>query len=216
MSPRRTAGLFGVLVAAGCTPSSVAVRPVGEEAVITRRGALSARVRIPESGPGGVDLVVRARGVFLHEDPDRVVIPVEVELENRSESVMAGFDPRAALLENSDGWLSPVIPVTSESEGLRPGLPGESGADITTVPIEPGARRTFHLEFRAHGKDDPRDVVPFTLHLEVEYGRTEVPVAIHFLREVGYVPYYGWHGPYWGPYYGNPTWGWGPYGGWYW
>jgi hypothetical protein len=211
MSRRRTAALVVVLLA-GCTPSSITLRPLGEETIVTRKGGPAARVRVPEAGPGGVDLVVRSRGAFLKEDPDRVVIPVEVEVENRSESVVANFDPRAALLENADGWLSPAIPVASEA----------TGGEVTGVPIEPGARRTFHIEFRARGKDDPRDVVPFTLHLDVAYGKTELSVAVHFVRELEYVPYYyryGGYGPYWGPYYGsfygNPYWGWGPYGG-YW
>lgn len=189
------------------------MRPQGDLVVSSDREFLETRVRVPETGAGGLDVTVRCAGVFrhVHKKQKTVSVSVEVTVENRSESVTAGFDPSGATLTDGSGrHLSPVAPVVS----------GAVSSDTTTVALEPGARRTFNLDFRSEGTGDPRSVVPFSLRLPFDYGKSEVPVVVRFVRDeypygYGYPGYYEYgaypYGPGWGPgfgYYGPGWYGW--------
>jgi hypothetical protein len=197
---------------AGCAPSHVWVRPQSTDVVVSHEDThLEAFVRVPEVGAGGLDVRVWSNGAYKHSKtknaPKRVSLAVDVEVENRSESVVAKFDPQAARLFAADyGELSPVVT-------------GSASAAATTVSLLPGARRTFHLVFIAPGTKDPRELVPFSLRLVFDYGDTALPVVVRFVREYPssyyygspvYAPYYGYAPGYWGGpgFYGG--WGWGP------
>jgi hypothetical protein len=204
-------GLVFVAVLAGCAPEHLDLIPHGDVMLTPGGETIKAYVRLPETGAGGLDVMVHSRGIYRREREghESVAVPVEVIVENRSESVKGGFEPTGAQLVDSEGrrftlgW--PVV--------------ARSGSDTTAVPIEPGARRRFHLEFSTDATDDPRDVAPLTLHLVFDYGATEIPATIHFSgydRTARYRTYYyggGWYGPYWGGWGPGWGWGWGPYWG---
>lgn len=199
------------VLAAGCAPSHVAVRPQSSDLLVSKDlSTLAAFVRVPETGAGGLDVRVSSNGAFRHKHKDdkSVTLSIEVEVENRAESVTAYFDPGSATL--TAGYkrdLAPVAPVVTGSDAK--------------IAIEPGARRTFRLEFATHGTGDPRELTPFALKLVFDYGASTLPVAISFVREepiyYGYPSYYYPYDPYfypghrfgWGPgFYGGAGWGW--------
>ncbi len=201
----------------GCAPSHINVRPQSSDVLLSKgEDALVAFVRAPESGAGGLDVRVSSTGVFRHKHKGdaSVSLPVSIEVENRSETELASFDPRGVVLSGGlRRELEPIAPVGSAVSG-----------DSTAVTIEPGAKRTFHLEFSTASTGDPRELAPFTLRMTFNYGRRELPVTVSFIRheEVRYYGYpayyYGYPGGYYGyPYYGGPygRYGWGPgfYGG---
>jgi hypothetical protein len=207
-------GLVLLLVPA-CTPSHVFVRP-WKDVIVSVNEPLKTRVRVPADGSGGLDVTASSTGVFRHEHGEKEFVSLSIELgiENRSESLVARFDPLAATLIGHDGQrLTPVISTAPPS-----------ASDGSAIVIEPGGERSFHLEFRNETTDDPREIVPFTLELTLEYGRKELPVSITFVGGTyppyGYYGYYGrgYYAPYGyggGRYYGD-GWGYGPGWGPYW
>ena len=93
---------------------------------------------------------------------------------------------------------------------------GSTGtSDMTAVPIEPGARRIFTLEFRTEATGDPRELAPFAVNLVFGYGKRDLPMQVAFVREE-YPRYHGRHyHPYYQPYYdGYPAMYWRPRFGW--
>lgn len=195
---------------AGCAPSHINVRPQSSDVMVSRdEDALVAFKRIPEVGPGGLDVRVSSPGVtrHKHKGDKSVSLTVELEVENRSELMTASFDPQTVVLSTGlKRDLQPIAPVGS-------GSASDSGA----VALEPGAKRSFRFEFSTHATGDPRDLAPFTLKLMFLYGRNEYPVSVGFERErtygYGYGGYPAYYYGYPGGYYGYPYYGYGyPYG----
>jgi len=192
----------------GCAPSHVWVRPQSSDVVVSREDAqLDAFVRVPEVGSGGLDIRVWSNGATKHSKskraPKRVSLAVDLEVENRSESVAARFDPSTARI------------FAAEYGELAPVLSGSASGEPTAVPLLPGARRSFHLVFIAPGTTDPRELVPFSLRLVFDYGDSALPVVVRFVREYPPNYYYGY--PVYSPYYGYAPGYWGGpgfYGGW--
>jgi hypothetical protein len=207
-------GRLAVLVAiAGCTPSSIPARPASDELVANRYEdhGYSAIVRVPESQPGGLDVRLSCDRVVSHGKGDKtsVSIAIEIDIENRSESVTAGFDPRTANVADARRRrMTPILPASTTGS-----------SDTTTSEIAPGSRKRFHLEFATHATGDPREVLPFTFRASVEYGSRELPITVVFVREwwdqdYPYYPYYRYpYGYGYGPYGGGPGY-WGPPGYW--
>jgi hypothetical protein len=193
----------------GCAPSSIYLRPEKPELIVRAgyragRGCVAARVQVPDGVPGGLDVTVSSRGAFVreHDDETCVLVEVEVEIENRSESKPAGFYADATRLRTSQGL------------DLKPAdaIEAPSSSDATASILLPGERRHFDLVFRANGVDDPRDVAPARLRLLFSYQRIDYPETVLLIRyyperyRYGY-PYgyygagypYGYYGPYYGP-----------------
>jgi hypothetical protein len=211
------AGLVVLVAIAGCTPSSISVRPASDDLVANRYEdhGYAAVVRVPESQPGGLDVRLSCDRVVAHGKGDKksVSLAIEVDIENRSESVTAGFDPRTATVTDARRQRMTLLQPASTS----------GSSDTTTSAIAPGSRKRFHLEFASRATGDPREVLPFTFRASVEYGSRELPVTVVFVREwwdedYPYYPYYrypyGYYG-YGGAYGGGPGY-WGPPGYWGW
>ena len=205
---------------AGCAPSHISIRPQTTD-VLLSKDALAAYVRVPETGSGGLDVRVSSPGVFRHEHKSEssIALSIDIEVENRSESVTAGFDPNSIVLSGGlRRELHPVAPATSNSTAQASG-----GSDTTTVAIAPGERRAFHVDFKTRATGDPRELAPFSLQMTFDYGKREHPVTVSFVRheEVRYYGYpsyyygypYGYGYPYYDGPYGRHGWGPGFYGG---
>src|SRR5205807_3744998 len=96
---RWSASVLVVLAAAGCAPAHLAVRPRGD-LIVTEKDELETRLRVPESGAGGLDVIVHSPGASRRKSGKKkiVSVAVDVDVENRSETVIASFDPRSATL----------------------------------------------------------------------------------------------------------------------
>lgn len=194
---------------AGCAPTHVSVRPQASDVLLSKDDdVLTAFHRVPEIGAGGIDVRVGSPGVsrHKHKGDKSVSITVDVLVENRSELTIASFDPRSVVLDAGlKRDLHPVAPIVSGST-----------SDTTAVVLEPGARRSFRLEFVTHATGDPRELTPFTLRLVLDYGGREYPVSVTFERQYyqRYTGYYYGYDAYPGYYYGYPGYyGYGyPYG----
>jgi hypothetical protein len=199
---------FALLAAAGlvgCAPSHVYVRPQVNDVVVDRQvGVVVGVVRVPDIGAGGLDVRVSSTGAFRSRDEisPSVALPITIEVLNRSDETWAGFDPRNVTLSSATHYdLSPIT----------------SGVADTYVPIAPGAKKTFNLEFVTRATGDPRKLTPFGLRLVFRYGVTDYPIVIPFTRSPH--PYYSRYGyPYYYPYYWDPEYGWRPgyYESWEW
>lgn len=203
-----------VLVAlAGCTPSHLDLKPRADEVIVEKDMSFAARVRVPESGAGGVDLVARSNGVDRRGSGNKKSVAVSflIDAENRSELDTAAIDVAAAELVDAAG--NRLVPLPSSEVGTT---------DETTVKLAPGERRTLILDFATVATHDPRDLLPASLRIPVVQGHDERRAT--FVFERAWNPYYGgyrWYpGGFYTPYYGfgppyGPWWGWGWGGGWY-
>lgn len=200
---------------AACSSSEVDVVPEAEEVVIGSRPSPAAFLRVPESGPGGVDIRISSPGAERHKrrkSDGSVIVHATVLLENRGERE-AVFHVRASRLVDHDHHdllllgTPEVAPETSSDASVpEPG----------TVELLPGERRRFELAFRSDWTRDARQPFPCWLILHVSTDGREQTVRVRLRAfDPNAEPRWGWGwygygGPgYWGPgyYYG----GWGPW-----
>lgn len=196
-------GVLVLLLVAGCAPSRIDLKPESDR-VLERRADRAALLRVPDAGPGGLDVLVSSLGAYRVDAGEReaVSVHVTVEVENRSEREAAAFFPDSAELRDRDGR-NLVI------EG-RP-----AGGETDAIPIPAGEARRFDLTFRSpRDEDDARDLAPFLLGLRFGYGTAthEVRVLLEYDPPVTY--YYPYRGYYPGFYPGfYPSVGFGYYHG---
>ncbi|HZV03231.1 MAG TPA: hypothetical protein VFF73_41385, partial [Planctomycetota bacterium] len=98
-------GIVFAAVLVGCAPEHLDLVPHGDVMLTPGGETIKAWVRIPETGAGGLDVMVHSRGIYRRERDGHasVAVPVEVVVENRSESVKGGFEPTGAQLVDSEG-----------------------------------------------------------------------------------------------------------------
>lgn len=220
---------------AACAPEEIGVVPSSEDELVVGSKDVAALRRVPESGPGGVDVRVSSSGAHRHprrKSEGSVVITVTVSLENRGPGPV-GLDPTAVrLLDHDRHALAPISAevATVTSDGTLSASDANVGrpeaASATT--LAPGERRSFDLVFRSDETRDPREPFPCVLRLAIRGDDDrERSIEVKLLEDAygsrsrawgygpgwGYGSYHGGWGPGWGPGLG---WGWGPgWPGWY-
>lgn len=190
---RRSVSLAATTVLlAGCTPARILLAPTSDE-VFLDRGRVSARFRVPQGLPGGLDVIVRtASARRVHHDPrNGVDVELRVSVENRSETRTATVTPGRCSFVDARG-----LPLALLSPA--PGDPLRSGP----LTLPPGERRELLLRFGTDRTCDPCELAPARLRLALDYDGEPLPLDACLFEEViprGYDhdPWIrdGWYGP---------------------